>query len=210
MSRLILAISASFLIAVTPAQAADQYKKGQSAVDADPFTKGGVSGTGIESRDIDMMADQVMRELMTRPDITAQPKPPRVVVDSSNFINNSTQRLDKDMITDALRASLNRAAAGRLRFISREAMALVERERALKREGATDVGTRGMTRATAGVDYQMIGRMTSLEQRDNSTGRTQRRTQVIFELIDLETGELPWTSQPYTILRFSGDDVVYR
>jgi hypothetical protein len=33
---------------------------------------------------------------------------------------------------------------------------------------------------------------------------------VIFELVDMETGDLPWTSNPYIILRASGDDIVYR
>lgn len=183
---------------------------GTQAMDLDPTSRGAISGVGIESRDIDMMADQVVRELMSRPDLVATSAPPRVVVDSEKFYNDSSQRIDRDMITDALRASLNRSAAGRIRFVSRESMDIVMRERELKRTGVADVGTRGLTRGVSGVDYQLIGKMTSLDTRDGRTGIVQRRTQIVFELVDLETGDLPWTSQPYIILRAAGDDVVYR
>ena len=192
-----------------PADAASN-KRGSQAMELDPNGRGAISGIGIESRDIDAMADQVVRELMSRPDLVKSEKPPRVVVDSEEFRNDSSQRIDRNMITDALRASLNRASAGRIRFISRESMAIIMRERELKRAGVADAGTRGMTQGIAGLDFQMIGKMTSLDNRDARSGLVQRRTQVIFELVDMETGELPWTSQPYIILRAAGDDVVYR
>jgi hypothetical protein len=187
-----------------------ERKGGTQAMELDPNGRGAISGIGIESRDIDAMSDQVVRELMSRADLVGTAQPPRVVVDSEGFRNDSTQRIDRNMITDALRASLNRAAAGRIRFISRESMALIMRERELKRSGVADVGTRGMTQGVAGLDFQLIGKMTSLDTRDGRSGLTQRRTQIVFELVDTETGELPWTSQPYIILRASGDDVVYR
>lgn len=203
-----LSIVAATLALATPAFAA--RKGGTQAMELDPNGRGAISGIGIESRDIDAMSDQVVRELMSRADIVGSPQPPRVVVDSEGFRNDSSQRIDRNMITDALRASLNRAAAGRIRFISRESMALIMRERELKRTGIADVGTRGMTQAIAGLDFQLIGKMTSLDTRDGRSGLMQRRTQIIFELVDTESGELPWTSQPYIILRASGDDVVYR
>lgn len=185
-------------------------KSGTQAMELDPQGRGAISGVGIESRDIDAMSDQVLRELMSRPDLVGSEKPPRVVVDAEMFRNESSQRIDRNMITDAMRASLNRAAAGRLRFISREAMSIVMRERELKRTGVADTGTTGLTQGVAGVDYQMVGRMTSLDSRDARSGLVQRRTQILFELVDLETGELRYTSQPYVILRAAGDDIVYR
>jgi hypothetical protein len=198
------------VLATAPAEAREKNRRGTQAVELDPQGKGVISGIGIDSRDIDRMADQAVREIMSRADLVATAEPPRVVVDSEAFYNDSIQRIDRNMITDALRASLNRAAAGKIRFISREAMALVMRERELKRTGVADVGTRGMTAGVAGLDFQMIGRMTSLDLRDSASGLMQRRTQVVFELVDMETGELPWTSQPYIIMRAAGDDVVYR
>lgn len=207
----IAAVCMATLCVATPLGAhAKPRKGGTQAMELDPGGRGALSGIGIESRDIDMMADQVVRELMSRADFIASPEPPRIVVDSAAFYNDSSQRIDRNMITDALRASLNRAARGRIRFISRETMQFIQQERELKRTGIADVGTRGMTAGVAGLDFRLVGRMTSLDNRDGSTGIAQRRTQVVFEMVDLETGEIPWTGQPYVILRASGDDVVYR
>ncbi len=201
--------TATSVALVGPAEARPK-KSGTQATELDPGGRGAISGIGIESRDIDAMADQVVRELMSRPDFIASAVPPRIVVDSAAFYNDSSQRIDRNMITDALRASLNRAANGRIRFISRETMTLIQQERELKRTGVADVGTRGMTAGVAGLDFRLVGRMTSLDNRDGRSGLTQRRTQVLFELVDMETGEIPWTGQPYVILRASGDDIVYR
>lgn len=207
--RCIMAVGLSLIVFNSEADAGSN-KKGTQAMDLDPQSRGAFSGVGIESRDIDGMSDQVVRELMSRADIVSSTTPPRIVVDSEKFINNSSQRIDRDMITSALRASLNRAAAGRIRFISRESMDIIMRERELKRTGVADVGTRGMTAGVAGLDYTLIGKMTSLDTRDGKSGLIQRRTQIVFELVDMETGELPWTGQPYIILRAAGDDVIYR
>ena len=185
-------------------------RDGHAAVDLDPNSRGIVTGTGLESRDISAMADRLVRDLLQRPDFVQAPKPPRVICDSSRLINKSSQRLDTDMISDQLRAQLMRAAAGRIRFISRENIQDVQDERELKRNGQVDVATKGMARAMAGSDYKLTGRITSLDSRNNNTGMTQRSMQVVFELIDLETSESVYISEPYVILRAQGDDVVYR
>jgi curli biogenesis system outer membrane secretion channel CsgG len=206
----ILLVGCAFALPMVAATDASAQRRGSQAQDLDPQGRGAIGGVGIESRDIEAMTDQVVRELVARPDLVSATMPPRVVVDSEKFYNNSSQRIDRDMITDALRANFNRAAAGRIRFVSRESMDIVLRERELKRTGQVDVGTKGMTRAPSGVDYQMIGKITSLDSRDAVSGLQQRRTQIIFELVDLETADLIWTSEPYVILRAGGVGVVYR
>ncbi|MBC7495656.1 MAG: penicillin-binding protein activator LpoB [Sphingomonadaceae bacterium] len=181
-----------------------------AAVDLDPGSRGAVSGTGLEMRDITAMADRLVRDLLARSDIIGGAKPPRIIVDSSRLVNKSSQRLDTDMISDQLRAQLMRAASGRMRFLSREAMEDVAMERKLKRDGQVDVATRGMTRAVAGSDFKLTGRITSLDSRDNRNGMTQRSMQVIFELIDLESSESVYISDPYVIQRAQQEGVVYR
>ena len=182
----------------------------QAAIDLDPSGRGAVTGTGFETRDFIAMADIVVRDLLQRPDFVQAAKPPRVIVDSSRLINKSSQRLDTDMISDRLRAQLMRAAAGRIRFVSRENIQDVMDERELKRSGTTDVATKGLARATAGVDYKLVGRITSTDERNNETGMQQRGMQVVFELIDLETSESVYISEPYATLRAVRPDVVYR
>lgn len=208
--RVIAAVSVCALALTGTAGHAASNKRGTQAMELDPQSKGPVFGLSINSADIERIADDVVRDLMSRPDLVGTAVPPRIVVDSEKFYNNSIQRIDRDMITTMLRAQLSRAAAGRIRFVSREAMDVVMRERELKRSGVADSGTRGLTRGVSGVDYQLIGRITSLDARDTRSGLIQRRTQVVFELVDMETGDLPWTSAPYVILRAGGDDPVYR
>ena len=203
-----LAALAGLALIASPALAGK--RDGHAAVDLDPNARGIVTGTGLESRDISAMADRLVRDLLQRPDFVQAPKPPRVIVDSSRLINKSSQRLDTDMISDQLRAQLMRAAAGRIRFLSRENLQDVQDERELKRNGQVDVATKGLARAVAGSDYKLTGRITSLDSRNNNTGMTQRSMQVVFEMIDLETSESVYISEPYVILRAQGDDVVYR
>lgn len=193
--------------AATPVAA---QKKGQGAVDIDPQNRGLVAGTGIEMRDIIGMSDRIVRDLLQRQDIVGTPVPPRVILEGSRIRNQSSQRIDTDLFSDQLRAQLIRAAAGKLRFLSRENIQDVMEERELKRQGQTDVGTRGMTKAVAGTDYRLVGRITSQDSRNNTTGMTQRAIQVIFELIDMETTETVYISEPFVVVRASRDDVVYR
>jgi len=193
----------SFFMTSQPLEAKAKY----GVQELDPTQQGVVDGVGIASRDIASMADIAIRDLLTRPDIVNRPIPPRIVVEGEFFRNQSSQRIDRDMITDSLRVQLNRAAAGRLRFVNRETLMAVDRERSLKDEGVTDGGTTARRQMMA-ADYQLIGKITSLDARNTGSGTYQRRTQIIFELLDLETTEIVWTGEPYVILRASDEDIV--
>jgi len=184
-------------------------RRGTPAMDLPLDERGQVSGVGIEGQDISRMADQMVREMLANPAISARATPPRIIIDSANFRNQSSQRIDRDMITDELRSRLMNASAGRLLFVGREFVAAVEEERQLKREGVTDGGTTGLTRATAGADYRLVGKITSLDSRNNDTGMQERMTVISFELLDLEYGTLIWNGT-YRIRRAGSDDVVYR
>ena len=71
------------------------------------------------------------------------------------------------------------------------------------------MGTTGLTKAQAGVDYRLIGRISTLDSRSASTGAIERYTQMSFELIDMETGESQWANQ-YEFKKSGRDDAVYR
>lgn len=150
-------------------------------------------GLGIQSQDIVSMTDEMMRDMLAEPRISRQTKAPRVIVDSEFFYDETREgagghaRLNKNTITDRLRVSLGRAAHGRMVFVGRHHAGMVEQERKLKSEKVTDQGTRGRTEATLGADFRLGGRITSLE------GRAARYTQIVFEMIDLETSEVVWS-----------------
>ena len=192
---------------VAGAHARDRNRGG--AQDIDPGSKGPVSGLGIEGHDIQSMADRMVRDMLGNATLANREISPRVIVDSKYFTNESSQRINKNLITDRLRVNLNRASQGRMVFLARQNTAMIEEERALKREGVTDVGTTGLTRSQSGADFRLTGNIASTEARDPRSGTMQRYTQIVFEMVDLESGEIAW-SNSYDIARAATDDVIYR
>ncbi|MFN4177615.1 hypothetical protein [Phenylobacterium sp.] len=208
----LLALAAAGVALAGPAEAQrkPKMKPGASAtVYRDTTSPDGVKGVGTESQDIVSMSDAMVRDLLTTPQLMNATTPPRVIVDSKYFRNESSEIIDKSLITDRIRVGLNRAAAGKIMFIGREYAQMVELERELKDEGKVDVGTTGRTRAQAGADYRLVGRIGTRDAVDTRTGVTSRFSQYTFELVDLEYGAIVW-SNLYEFKKENRDDVVYR
>jgi hypothetical protein len=175
----------------------------------DPSTRGPVSGVGIEAQDIISMTDRMMRDMLASSVLAGAKTPPRVIIDSEYFRNESSSRLNANSITDRLRVALNRAAQGRMVFVGRQFSDMVARERELKRAGVVDQGTVPLTKAQQGGDYRLGGRITSLDSRSAATGQMSRYNQITFEMVDLETSQIVW-SGIYEFLKTAQDDVIYR
>lgn len=168
-----------------------------------------VQGVGIESQDIVAMTDRMMRDMLANQLLAGRMPPPRIILDAAYFTNESSSRINKNMITDRLRIELQRAAQGRLLFVGREHVGMVEAERQLKRDGLTDGGTIRKTQATAGADYRLVGRITSADALDPSSGTVSRYQQITFEMLDLEYGTIVWAGM-YEFKKTAQDDIVYR
>lgn len=199
-----LLLAASSLL--SPVLAADT---GAAARYEDPASAGEVRGVGVESQDIVTVSDLMVRDILAEPEVVQRERAPRIIMDAEFFRNESTQRINKNLIVDRLRVALQRASRGKLVFVSRESAAMVAAERNLKRDGVTDVGTTGLTKAQAGADYRLVGRISTLDSRSASTGSVERYTQMSFELVDLETGVSQWANQ-YEFKKSGRDDAIYR
>ena len=186
-----------------------QNATGVSSMEVDSSRKGPVSGVGVEGQDIVAMTDQMMRDMLAESIFAETGKRPRVIIDSAHFVNESSQAINRNIITQRLMVNLNRAAKARMQFVNRQNTAMVEQERQLKRTGTTDLGTTGLTKAQLGADYRLSGKINSLDSRNVRTGMVQRYTQISFEMTDLETGEIVW-SGIYEFSRAGADDVIYR
>jgi hypothetical protein len=178
-------------------------------IDIDPSVRGPVAGVGIEGQDIISMTDRMMRDMLGSPELTRRPVTPRVIIDAEYFQNDSSQIINKNAITDRLRVNLNRASQGRMSFVGRQYAGMVAKERDLKRQGVTDAGTTGLTRAQSGADFRMGGRIATLDSRNPKTGLQQRYTQITFSMVDLESGMLIWEGI-YEFSRATADDIIYR
>jgi len=186
-----------------------QNTAGTPTTYTDPGQLGPVKGVGIESQDIISMTDQMMRDMLTEPRLANAATPPNVILDGEYFINESSSRINRNQITDRLRVGLQRASQGRMQFVGRHYANMVADERNLKRKGVIDKATTGTAAAQKGGDYRLGGRITSLDARDVKSGMTQRYTQITFEMVDLESGEIVW-SGIYEFQKAATDDVIYR
>jgi len=164
---------------------------------------------GIESQDVVAMTDKMVRDMLSNATLSGRPKAPRVVIDSEYFKNEGSEPINRDLITNRLRVELNRAATGRLTFLTRTSLTAVEGAREEKRQGLTDQGTTGLSRAMMGVDYRLTGTISTLDSRNPKSGMMQRYNQISFEMLDVETGEIVWGGL-YEFVRQAADDVVYR
>jgi PBP1b-binding outer membrane lipoprotein LpoB len=175
----------------------------------DPGTGGPVRGAGIEGQDVVSMTDQMVRDMLAEPRLASLPTPPRVIVDSQYFRNDSLERIDRNVITDRLRVHLNRASRGRMVFVGRQYVDAVQHERNLARQGVVDRGTLPATQNTLKADYRLGGNITSIRSRSARTGLEQSAIFITFEMFDLETSEIVWSNM-YEMSKASADDVTYR
>jgi hypothetical protein len=209
MKALCLTAAATVVVSSFAGTADAQRRRAPPTVYSSPDSSGAVRGVGTESQDIVSMSDQMMRDMLTIPALMNAATPPRVIIDAKHFRNESSEIIDKALITDRIRVSLSRASQGRVRFIGREYAEAIELERELKDAGRVDVGTTGRTAAQAGADYRLVGRIGTRDAIDPRTGVKERYSVYTFELLDLEYGELIW-SNLYEFKKASQDNVIYR
>ena len=181
----------------------------KNTIYTDPSVEVEGSGVGIESQDIVGVTKKMMKDMLANPMIAGRKHAPRVIVDSQYITNESSSRtVNKNLLTDRLRVELTREAAGQMIFVGREYVAMVEKERELKRAGVTDAGTIRTTQATAGADYRLVGRISSLDSLKTSNQVASRYHQIVFEMVDLELGTIVWNGI-YEFKKVAKDDVVY-
>ena len=186
-----------------------ENRNGVQTRDLDPSQKGIVTGVGIEAHDIQTMTNQMARDMFASGFLNGLTKAPRILIDEQEFRNEGSQIINRRLITQRLMTELNRASQGRMTFVSQRYAGMVAKQRDLKRDGVTDVGTTGLTGGQAGVDYFLGGAIMTLDSRDPQSGVIQRYNQIAFELVDAETGGVVWSGM-YEFQRAAADDVIYR
>lgn len=183
--------------------------QGRPSIYQDIQTPGTVQGIGVESQDIVSMTDRMVRDMLSNPLLAGRQVAPYVIVDDKHFTNESSSVLNKRLITERLMVNLNRAANGRMLFVERAAAEMVEHERKLKRSNVTTDGTMGRAAATAGADFRLTGRIMSRDSVGVNSGAKARYHQVVFKMVDLETGVVMW-SDMYEFKKSSSEDIIYR
>jgi PBP1b-binding outer membrane lipoprotein LpoB len=170
-----------------------------------PDEAGFVAGTGIESQDMVAVTDKIARNILNVPEIKTAQVIPRVALDP--VINETRFTINKDMFLTRIETELISKAGGKVRFLARERMGTLERERDLKRTGQVTSTTDPKVNEFKGADYLLTGKLQSL------TTRTSRGTSdyvlYTFELIDTRTTEIVFRDS-MEIKKQGQEDAAYR
>lgn len=167
--------------------------------------RGFVAGTGVESQDIAAVTDKMARSILAIPEIAQAQGTPRIVLDPVN--NNTRFAFNKDIFLTRIRVMLNSKTQGKVRFLARNRMETLERERDLKQSGQVTSTSDPNLNEFKGADFFLTGRL------DGHTTRTSQGVSdyiiYAFQLIDARTSEIVW--EDFSELKKQGlEDAVYR
>lgn len=187
------------------ATAGVQNPSGVPVTEMRPDEKGFVGGTGIESQDLVAVTDKMARSILSVPDIAQAKAAPYIVIDP---VQNDTRfPINKDLFTDRIRIQLNSKATGRVRFLARDRMQALERERQLKQSGQVTASADPNVVEFRGADYFLTGKLGGLTTR-TSQG-TSDYVLYSFQLINARTSEIVWEDSA-EIKKQGLEDAAYR
>ena len=169
----------------------------------DPGAQGAVAGIGIESQDLIAATDKMVRKLLDTPELQAR-KGETPTIGLLPVENRTRFPIDKELFTARMKALLNEKARGQVRFVARDRMDAVKKEKDLKDKGEVTAGQR---RKAYGVDFFLTGELGGL-----STSTQKGKSEYMlftFRLIDAETSEEIWEGF-HELKKEGAEDAVYR
>jgi len=166
---------------------------------------GFVGGTGIESQDLVAVTDKMARSILGIPQIANAATTPIVVLDP---VENKTRfPINKDIFLTRIRTQLNSKSAGKVKFLARDRMATLEKERNLKREGAVTASSDPKVQEFLGANYFLTGSLEGMSTR--TTKGTSDYILYAFQLIDARTSAIVWEDSA-EIKKQGLEDAAYR
>jgi len=193
------------LVAAAALSAGCGKKKSFNVRDVDPGQAGTVRSLGPESQDVIRLSDLMVRSLLESSTIKNAAQAPTIAL--LPMENNTRFAFNKEVFTTKLKGELNKTADGRLRFVARDLMEDIQAERDAKRAGEVDYNPDLRTRAVAGADYFLAGRVDGLSSA-SKMGQSEYAV-YSFKLVDAETGIELWEDL-FDVKKEGRDDVIYR
>ncbi|MDD2710376.1 MAG: penicillin-binding protein activator LpoB [Verrucomicrobiae bacterium] len=170
----------------------------------DPGAQGTVAGTGIESQDLLAATDKMVRLILNTPRLQARKGSETPVIGLLPVENRTRFAIDKEIFLTRMKALLNDKSQGQVRFVARDRMDAIKKEKALKDQGEVTGGAR---RKPFGIDFFLTGELSSLS---TSTSRGKSEYMLFtFRLIDAETSEEIWEGM-HELKKEGAEDAVYR
>jgi len=167
--------------------------------------RGFVAGTGIESQDIVTVADKMARGILSVPEIANAKGVPRVVL--LPVKNESRFPINKDIFLEEIMALLNEKATGKVRFLARDRITELEKERDLKQQGLVTSNTDPKVNQFKGADFMLTGKL--IGQTTKTAAGTSDYVLYSFTLIDPNTTDIIWQGS-HRIKKQGLEDAAYR
>jgi len=174
---------------------------GHSMERVNPSADDDVGGTGIDSADVIAATDRAARDLAPALLKSTQND---LVVAPSTIKNESIQPFNTGMLTDRMIDQLVRDCGARVRFLVREHIDEVVKERDAKRSG---VYSPTEQKALLGAHYLLSGRITSLSKR--ADGDRADYFVMSFRLVDAESSACVCSNQ-YEVNKVGDSRVQYQ
>ena len=170
-----------------------------------PDERGFVGGTGVESQDMVNVTDKMARSILSTPEIANAQGIPRVVLEP--VVNETRFPINKDIFLTRIRTELNTKARNKVRFLAREQMKALERERDLKQSGAVTSNSDPNVVEFKGADFFLTGKLQGMTTRTSSG--TSDYILYSFQLIDARTSDIIWEDAA-EIKKQGLEDAAYR
>jgi len=174
---------------------------GASMERVDPRADDDVGGTLIDSADV-IAATEAAAEDLSKVLLASSRND--MVVAFATIKNESIQPFNTALLSDRMRDSVFNQTAPRVKFLAREQIDEVLREREGKRTG---VFSGKEQKALLGADYLLTGRINSLSKRYE--GDRADYFQLNFQLVDAEDSTIAW-SKSYEFKKVGDAGVIYQ
>jgi len=178
---------------------------GVNVTEMRPDERGFVAGTGVESQDIVAVTDKMARGLLNLEPIATAKTPPYIVLDP--VLNETRFPINKDIFLTRMQTQLASRSNGRMRFLARDRMNALIKERDAKRAGQVTANTDPNVQEFKGADYFLTGKLQSLTTKTGAG--TSDYILYTFQLIDARTSEIVWAGD-HEIKKQGLEDAAYR
>lgn len=144
------------------------------------------------STDLQMIAQQMVDDLLTFPPVVQLTANRRPVVFVDQVQNRTTEHIDTESVTDSIRTKL--IQSGKFRFVDMKVVENVRKQLDFQQDsGMVDPETAVRVGNQVGAEFMLYGALTSIVKRDGKTKDVYYK--FTLNLMNLESGIIEWSSE---------------
>lgn len=144
------------------------------------------------STDLQMIANQMVDDLLTFPPVVQLTQQRRPVVFVDQVQNRTTEHIDTESVTDSIRTRL--IQSGKFRFVDMKVVERVRQQFDFQLEsGMVDPATAVTMGRQIGAEFMLYGALTSIVKRSGKTQDVYYK--FTLNLMNLDSGIIEWSSE---------------